>query len=119
MKSIEDLKAIKERNIGDVIARGEKGLPHVNVHMGTCGITAGAREVVLAILEEIRAQDLAQIHVVQSDCPGMCYNEPMMTVTMPGEKPYVYIKLTPENARSVIDRHVKNHQPVQEWLLNE
>ena len=118
MKSIEELRAIKEKNTGDVISRSEKGVPTVNVHMGTCGIAAGAREVLTAIMDEIKSRDLQNIHVVQSGCPGMCINEPMLTLTIPGETPYIYIKVTPENAKNIIFRHVINHQPVQEWLLN-
>jgi NADP-reducing hydrogenase subunit HndB len=118
MKSIEELRAIKEKNKGDVISRGEKGVPTVNVHMGTCGIAAGAREVLTAIMDEIKVRELEQVHVVQSGCPGMCINEPMLTLTIPGEKPYMYIKVTPENAKAIILRHLINSQPVQEWLIN-
>jgi len=118
MKSIEELRAIKEKNRGDVISRNEKGVPTVNVHMGTCGIAAGAREVLTAIMDEVKARNMDKIHVVQSGCPGMCINEPMLTLTVPGEKPYIYIKVTPENAKSIIFRHLINNQPVQEWLLN-
>jgi NADP-reducing hydrogenase subunit HndB len=118
MKSIEELRAIKEKNKGDVIGRSEKGVPTVNVHMGTCGIAAGAREVLTAIMDEIKTRDLHNIHVVQSGCPGMCINEPMLTLTIPGEKPYIYIKVTPDNAKNIVLRHIINNQPVQEWLLN-
>ena len=118
MKSIEELRAIKEKNKGDVVNRSEKGVPTINVHMGTCGIAAGAREVLTSILDEIKVRNVEQIHVVQSGCPGMCINEPMLTITIPGEKPYMYIKVTPENAKTIILRHLVNNQPVQEWLLN-
>jgi (2Fe-2S) ferredoxin len=118
MKSIEELKAIKAKNIGDVINRNEKGVPTINVHMGTCGIANGAREVLAAILEEIQVRQLKDIHVVQSGCPGMCIQEPLVTVTIPGEKPYIYKKITPENAKSIVVRHIINHQPIDEWLMN-
>jgi len=118
MKSIEELRAIKEKNRGAVVNRSEKGVPTINVHMGTCGIAAGSREVLAAIMDEIKTRNLEQIHVVQSGCPGMCINEPMLTITIPGEKPYMYIKVTPETSKSIILRHIINKQPVQEWLLN-
>jgi NADP-reducing hydrogenase subunit HndB len=118
MKSIEELRAIKEKNKGDVISRSEKGVPTVNVHMGTCGIAAGAREVLTAIMDEIKVRGLEQVHVVQSGCPGMCINEPMLTLTIPGEKPYMYINVTPDNAKAIILRHLINSQPVEEWLIN-
>jgi len=119
MKSIEELKEIRERNLGDVYNRGEKGIPTINVHMETCGIAAGAREVLLAVLDEIRVQQFLRVHVVQSACHGTCENEPMMTVTMPGEEPCVYAKLTPDHAKRVLVSHVINNEPVQEWLLKD
>ena len=118
MKSIEELRAIRERRKGDVVSRSEKGVPTVNVHMGTCGIAAGAREVLTAIMDEIKARGLENIHVVQSGCPGMCINEPMLTVTIPGETPYIYIKVDPDKGKNIIFRHIINNQPVQDWLLN-
>jgi NADP-reducing hydrogenase subunit HndB len=118
MKSIEELKAIKAKNIGDVISRNEKGVPTINVHMGTCGIASGARETLGAILEEIQNRQIKNIHVVQSGCPGMCVHEPLVTVTIPGEKPYIYEKVTPQRAQNIIVRHIINHQPIQEWLIN-
>ena len=118
MKTIEELRAIKDKNRGDVVSRTEKGVPTINVHMGTCGIAAGAREVLTAIMDEIKTRGLEDVHVVQSGCPGMCINEPMMTLTIPGENPYIYIKINPENAKGIILRHVINNQPVRELLLN-
>ena len=118
MKSIEELRAIKEKNMGTVVSRTEKGVPTINVHMGTCGIAAGAREVLTAIMDEIKVRNLEQIHVLQSGCPGMCINEPMLTITIPGEKPYMYVKVTPDNAKNIVLRHLINNQPIQEWLLN-
>jgi (2Fe-2S) ferredoxin len=118
MKSIEELRAIKERNKGDMATRSEKGVPTINVHMGTCGIAAGSREVLTAIMDEIKMRNLEQVHVVQSGCPGMCINEPMLTLTIPGEKPYIYIKVTPEKGKNIILRHIINKQPVEDWLIN-
>lgn len=118
MKSIEELKAIRDKNQSDVISRGEKGIPTINVHMGTCGIANGARDVLASFIEEIKVRQLANIHVVQSGCPGMCINEPLVTVTIPGETPYIYKKVSPENAKVILVRHIINHQPIPEWLLN-
>ena len=82
MKSIEELKAIKEKNRGDVISRNEKGVPTINVHMGTCGIAAGSRDVLTAVMDEIKARNLDKVHVVQSGCPGMCINALPNTISL-------------------------------------
>ena len=117
MKSIEELRAIKNKHNNDVVNRNRRGVPTVNVHMGTCGIASGAREVLMAVMEEVTARKLESIHVIQTGCPGMCSNEPMLTVTIPGEDPYIYINLTPENAKSIIAKHIVENQPIREWLL--
>jgi (2Fe-2S) ferredoxin len=118
MKSIEELRAIKAKNKGDMSVRDEKGVPVINVHMGTCGIANGAREVLSAVMDEIKTRNLTNVHVTQSGCPGMCVEEPLITLTIPGEKPYIYRKVSPENAKAIVTRHVVNKQPVKEWLLN-
>ncbi|MDR1204895.1 MAG: (2Fe-2S) ferredoxin domain-containing protein [Peptococcaceae bacterium] len=118
MKSIEELKAIKAKNRGDMSVRDAKGAPVINVHMGTCGIANGAREVLIAVMDEIKTRNLTNVHVTQSGCPGMCVEEPLITLTIPGEKPYIYRKVSPENAKAIVTRHVVNKQPVKEWLLN-
>jgi (2Fe-2S) ferredoxin len=118
MKSIEELKAIKAKNVGSMSVRDEKGVPVINVHMGTCGIANGAREVLNAVMEEISVRDLKSVHVTQSGCPGMCVEEPLITLTIPGEKPYIYKKVSPDNAKAIVTRHIINKQPIREWLLN-
>ena len=118
MKSLDELRAIKEKQVGSMSVRDEKGVPVVNVHMGTCGIANGAREVLNAVMEEIQLRDLKSVHVTQSGCPGMCVEEPLITLTIPGEKPYIYKRVSPENAKAIVVRHVINNQPVNEWLLN-
>ena len=117
MKSIEELRAIKNRHNNDVVNRNSRGVPTVNVHMGTCGIAAGAREILMAVMDEVKALELKNIHIIQTGCPGMCGNEPMLTVTIPDENPYIYVNLTPDNAKEIVSRHIQNNQPIKEWIL--
>jgi len=49
------------------------------VHMGTCGISAGARDVLSALLEAIEKKGIKDIIVTTSGCAGMCSREPMAT----------------------------------------
>ena len=118
MKSLDELRAIKDRQKENMSVRDEKGVPVINVHMGTCGIANGAREVLSAVMEEIQLRELKSVHVTQSGCPGMCVEEPLITLTIPGEKPFIYKKVSPENAKAIVVRHVINNQPIDEWLLN-
>ncbi|MCL2165854.1 MAG: (2Fe-2S) ferredoxin domain-containing protein [Clostridiales bacterium] len=118
MNSIEELKEIKRKKEALVADRNANGIPTVNVHMGTCGTAAGSTDVLNAVIEEVKTRNLEKIYVMQSGCPGVCINEPMLTLTIPGEVPYIYIKVTPENAKEIISRHVIDNQPIPEWLLN-
>ncbi|MCL1918998.1 MAG: NADH-quinone oxidoreductase subunit NuoF [Peptococcaceae bacterium] len=58
------------------------------------------------------------IHITQTGCPGMCYNEPLVSITGPADQPYIYGQVTPENARAIIASHIENQTPIYEWLVN-
>lgn len=118
MKSLDELKAIKDRMDKTMAQRENKGAPTVMVHMGTCGIANGAREVLKAIMEELSVRNMTDVHVTQTGCPGLCHKEPLITVKIPGANPYVYGKVTPENAKRIIAQHLVNNQPIPEWLVN-
>lgn len=118
MRSIEELKKIKAEVEKTLAVREDKGAPTITVHMGTCGIANGARDVLNTVMAELKARNLTDIHVTQTGCPGLCHKEPLITVTIPGKTPFMYGKVTPENARKIIVQHVINNQPIKEWLVN-
>lgn len=118
MRSFDELKALKEKVEKDISLREDKGAPTITVHMGTCGIANGARDVLNAVMDELKERNLTDVHVTQTGCPGLCHKEPLITVTVPGKNPYLYGKVTPENAKRIILQHIVNSQPVVEWLVN-
>lgn len=118
MRSIDELKALKDKMEKTMAVREDKGAPTITVHMGTCGIANGAREVLNAILDELKAREMTDIHVAQTGCPGLCHEEPLITVTIPGKKPFLYKKLDPDKAKKIIVQHIINGQPMIEWLAN-
>jgi NADP-reducing hydrogenase subunit HndB len=81
-------------------------LVKIAVHMATCGIVAGAREVMNTLVDEIYRADRPDIQVVTSGCIGRCDTEPNVTVEISGEEPVVYQKMTPEKIRQVFKKHV-------------
>jgi len=87
------------------------------VHMGTCGIAAGARAVMTALLEEIEKRDLKDVLLNISSCAGLCSREPMMTVEMQGEPPVKYVDLTPDKARDILEKHVLGGNIIKEYAL--
>jgi NADP-reducing hydrogenase subunit HndB len=87
------------------------------VHMGTCGIAAGARAIVAAFLEELEKSGVKDIFLTTSGCAGLCSKEPMATVEMRGSPPVKYGELTPEKARKIFHDHVVGGAAAVEYAL--
>lgn len=118
MRSLEELKNLKAKTEKEMAQREDTGKPTITVHMGTCGIANGARTVLNAVLEELKARNMTDIHVTQTGCPGLCHLEPLVTITEQGKNPFVYKKVTPENVKKIVLQHLINGQPITEWLVN-
>jgi len=108
--TIEDLKRIREKAKKSTSLREGETTVKITVHMGTCGIAAGAREVMDALLEELAQSDRQDIRVVTAGCMGMCSSEPNVTVELHGRDPVIYQHMDKNKMRQVFRRHV---------LLNE
>jgi len=115
--NIEDLDKISERIKRTVLLREGAGRAKVIVHMGTCGIAAGARPVMNAVMEEIEARDVKDVILTISSCAGLCSREPMMTVELQDEPPVKYVDLTPEKAKRIFVEHVMGGKIVTEYAL--
>ncbi len=89
----------------------------VMVHMGTCGIAAGARTVMKTLLDEIEANDVKDVLVTASSCAGLCSREPMMTVQIPDQPPVKYVDLTPDRVKEIFSRHIMAGEIVTEYAL--
>jgi NADP-reducing hydrogenase subunit HndB len=118
MKSLEELRAIKEKMKASVNNRNEDdNKVRIVVGMATCGIAAGARPVMTAFLDEIAKRGLDNVAVTQTGCIGMCKLEPLVEVFLPGEEKVTYIKMTPEKAVRVVNDHVVNKNIVTEFTI--
>ena len=104
--SLEDLKKIKEQTVKNTSLRDGDANVKITVHMGTCGIAAGARAVMNALMEEMAAADRQDIRVVASGCMGMCSSEPNVTVEILDGEPIVYQHMDANRTRQVFKRHV-------------
>jgi NADP-reducing hydrogenase subunit HndB len=104
--TIDDLKALRDRSAGAIALRTGSARARVTVHMGTCGIAAGARDVMAALLAEIEAQGVTDVTVTVSGCAGLCSREPMAAIAVRSQAPVTYVNLTPEKMRQVFRQHV-------------
>jgi Ferredoxin len=119
MKSLEELKAIRERNQGKVGVRSENETQtRVVVGMATCGIASGARPVLTALSDAVQKESLAEkISVTPTGCIGLCQYEPIVEVIEPGKEKVTYIKMNPEKAMEVFELHLKQGQAVAKYTL--
>jgi len=103
---IEDLKKIKERVRGETALREGYKRVKVTVHMGTCGIASGAREVLNALLGEIEEAEVSDVMITTSGCMGLCSREPLVTVEILGREPIKYEYVNPNKMRQIFKRHI-------------
>jgi NADP-reducing hydrogenase subunit HndB len=90
----------------------------ITVHLATCGIAAGAREVVNALVDEMSKEDRPHIKMQTSGCIGRCSTEPNVTVQIEGEEPVIYQKINGEKMRRVFREHVLKGVALSEWVLS-
>ena len=116
--TIEELQKLREKARETVTLReGGQYRAKINVHMGTCGIAAGAREIMSTVIAEIEQRDLKDVLVTNSGCAGLCSKEPMATVELTGHAPVKYIELTPQKTKEIIDKHVVGGQILAKYAL--
>ncbi len=115
--SIDDLKKIRSDAKLKLTLRSGEARAKITVHMGTCGISAGAREVMGALLKEIEKLNLTDIIVTTSGCAGLCSREPMATVEVVGHSPVKYVDLKPEKIVRVLKEHVLEGKIVKDFAL--
>ncbi len=115
--SIKDLDKICERVKKTTLLREGAGRAKITVHMGTCGIAAGARGIMNALMDEFEKQDIKDVILTSSGCAGLCSREPMATVELKDEAPVKYVDLTPEKIRRILAEHVNGGRVVNECAL--
>lgn len=103
---IEDLKKIKERVHAETALREGDRRAKITVHMGTCGIASGAREVMDALMQSIEEANVSDVAVTTSGCMGLCSREPLVTVEILGQDPIKYEYMNANKMRQVFKRHV-------------
>ncbi len=116
--TIADLKKIKEKTSKDTSLRHGGATVKITVHMGTCGIAAGAREVMNSLMEEMSLVERDDIRVVASGCLGMCSSEPNVTVELKDEKPVAYKEIDSNKMRQIFKRHVLKGEVQTEFALS-
>jgi NADP-reducing hydrogenase subunit HndB len=115
LKSLEDLKRVREEAQQALKTRLDTGTTIV-VGMGTCGIAAGARDTMHAILDELARREISA-HVTTVGCIGQCVKEPLVDIEQAGQPRITYANMKPEMVSRLIEEHLIQGRPVEEWII--
>jgi NADP-reducing hydrogenase subunit HndB len=116
--TFEDLKQIREKTANAMALRLGQPRATVTVHLGTCGIAAGARDVMNALITEIAASNSPDIRAIAAGCMGQCASEPHVTVELEGSEPVTYQQMNPDKIQQVFKRHVIKGEIINDFVLN-
>lgn len=109
VKSFDDLKKMREKLQTEMQIRENSnnpdGLPHIKVSMDTCGIAAGARDVMSVFVDRLAEKKVNAI-VTLTGCMGYCESEPVVEVVMPGKEPVLYGEVNAVMITAIIDKHI-------------
>ena len=118
MKTLAELQAIRDKMKNKVVMReGVDGI-RVVVGMATCGIASGARPVLTALSDAVQSKGLTNISVIQTGCIGLCQYEPIVEVLEPGKEKVTYVKMNPEKALEVLEKHLIGGQVISNYTIS-
>jgi NADP-reducing hydrogenase subunit HndB len=112
-----DLQAFREKAKADIELRSGPKEIQITVHMGTCGIAAGARDVLAALVDELGKGKISNVTVRHSGCLGLCDREPMLTLRDKDGQEFQYGKLNEKKTRVLVQEHVLGGKPVADYLI--
>lgn len=118
MKSIAEIKAIRDRMQAEKATREVSGEGDIRIVVGmaTCGIAAGARPVFNTLMEEVANRHLENVKVSRTGCMGMCKLEPIVEVYVPGQEKVTYIHVDSQKAKDIIEKHIVGGNVITEYL---
>jgi NADP-reducing hydrogenase subunit HndB len=115
LKSLDELRALRQQLQRDVQARTAAATT-ITVGMGTCGIAAGAREVMSALLDDLAARGI-NAHVTTVGCIGMCSKEPLVDVKRGDDPKITYGNVNPTMVPRILDEHVAGGRVIEDWVV--
>lgn len=115
--TVNELEKLRNHLKVERTVREGKARAQITIHMGTCGIAAGARKIMAALLNEIEQREVRDLLVSTSGCAGLCSREPMATVQLPQQPPVKYVDLTEEKIVRILNEHILQGSVVAEYAL--
>lgn len=115
LKSVEELANLAKQAKAKLVEQEKK--TQVKVHLGTCGISSGANEILDAFAREVKAHKLPDVLVLKAACIGLCGHEPVVTIVAPRKEKIIYLDLDVTKVPRIIEEHLIGGKPVSEWTL--
>jgi NADP-reducing hydrogenase subunit HndB len=115
--SPDQLKALADKAKADLEVRQGRQETQVTVHMGTCGIAAGARGIAAAFMTEMAAAGVKGVSLHQTGCAGLCEEEPMATITQADGTMFRYGLLDDAKVHDIVQGHLVGGAPVDAYLI--
>ena len=115
--TLDDLNAVRDAALKDLAVRLGQGKTSVTVHLGSCGLAAGARDVMAGLAAEMESQGVQDVILRQAGCAGLCAQEPMVTVRDASGAEIRYGKLDQAKAREIVREHVASGRPVTKYMI--
>lgn len=116
LQTMEDLRALRKNAEGELSAR-KTGDVQVIVGMGTCGIAAGARDVVTELLKELQRRHISNVNITKTGCIGMCEKEVLLDVVRPDEDRVTYGRVMPKDVSRIVGEHIVNGRIVEDLVV--
>lgn len=117
LSSIDDLKRIRDEYKARFSLGAGGYRAKVTVHMGPCGVAAGARKVMAALMDEMERSGVTDVFVTTSSCGGLCAREPLATVELMNQPPVKYCELNDQKMREIFRDHILGNNPAEKYAL--
>ncbi len=114
--SLQD-KVLVEEDLNAKYRRDLVTKPVIFIGTGTCGIIAGAQRTLQTIRNYLTEKSI-NAEIVETGCIGMCINEPIMDVQLPGKQRISFSKVTEQNAEYILD-HVLNYSLPEDNIIGQ
>ena len=117
--SPEDLKLLRDKARAEMELRTGLKETQITVHLGTCGIAAGARDILKELAADLRQACIENVTLRQADCLGLCDQEPMLTLSDKSGRKFYYGRLDKKKVHTIVQNHVLGGRPVTDYFIKK
>ena len=118
IQSLEDLQKFREQIIEEKRRQASAGKVELIVMLGSCGIGAGALDVLQAVKAQVKADHLDGAVVSETGCIGLCHHEPILEVVIGDQPKVTYGHVTVDAVKRIVREHVLDGKVVEDYAID-